>query len=167
VVSVQTRIEKLDQEIEQTVTQAKAAIVESKALQEGVLRDSRRWEKTLAQAEDLDKSIGQTLAKIPAGPEKTPITAGDAEKTEALLQAEKTKSAQFDSAPKSAEEVASRQEREELAKLHENIEHDNLERERLEEAQEQARELTRHNQKRAELDKAFFKQEIEQLRDKE
>ncbi len=32
---------------------------------------------------------------------------------------------------------------------------------------EEARELTRHNQKRAELDKAFFKQEIEQLRDKE
>jgi hypothetical protein len=162
VVSVQTRIAELDKEIEQTLTQAHAAITESHATQEIVIRDSRRWEKTLSQAEDLDLAITHTLDKLPQKSESTPSSIKDEPLSEVLLPEAKQPFG-LSSGDGSDDEVAALKKAEQ-AKAYAKIEQSNLERKRFEEAQAEIRAQAKQTQKRAELDKALFQAVIEDIR---
>lgn len=167
---VQARIQVLDAQMEQTLQLARETTVESLATQELVQRDARRWEQTLAQAEDLDRSLSQTLTEFKKQQEKLPNSV-KAEENEEKIQLPAPpptyRSPSLLSEQTDLDSKAMYQKQSEQRKAELSIQQSNSERRRLDAIQDEEREMSRQTLKRTEQDKQLFQAEQQRLKNEE
>jgi hypothetical protein len=169
VADVRQFVQALDQTLEQTLQAAHSAIQTAAETQEQVQRDARRWEQTLAQADDLNRSLQQTLSQLNRQQKSTalPSTVKAMEEVQQPPPPHTYQSPSLLPEQFSSDSQQMRNKRREQQKAERFIQDSQLERRQLEAEEAEQREMERQNAKRSELDQALFRQELKRLQSRE
>lgn len=162
---VQTHLQTLDRQIDQTLQQAHQTIATSQTTQELVQRDILRWEQTLAQIEDLERRLRATLDTLDKIARQQDMRQ---EKTDEEIQFSVPAHIQsppsllpeeidFDSATVRLKQTTQR-------KAEQRIQQDHAERRRLNMIQAEERERKRQSLKRAQRDEELFQMNLQRLK---